>query len=91
LAGENLPLILGTHSTKENTSMSIAFFNGKVRISSSNIPVTSIKVFDIVGKQILEETGKNISDVDVSHLAKGIYIAEAKNAENEKITLKFSK
>jgi len=57
--------------------------------TSNNTILDKVCIIDLTGKKVLEKT-QNASQIDVAHLANGMYIIEAFSGE-EKFSSKFMK
>ena len=55
---------------------------------STDMPITAIHVFDVLGKELIKTTE---STIDVSQLHPGVYLVEIKGATNQTVTKRFIK
>lgn len=58
-------------------------FSEKINLSASS-PIVAVKVFDIYGKIVFEDTGTDIQVLKVSELSQGVYFLQIKTFENQK-------
>lgn len=56
-----------------------------------NVDLTSVSVFDITGKKVIENKGSSINTVNVSNLNSGIYLLKLENINGNITTKKFVK
>jgi len=62
--------------------------SGKIDLLSTdpNVNIESISLFDIMGKMVMQS--KSVKTIDVSHLAKGMYLLKIKEASSNSILVK---
>lgn len=88
----------GIHQLKNGTENSISIFpnpsNGKFQIKGTRSDIQTLKIFDVLGKEIYFNSKFNLqksNEVDLSQFQKGIYFVKAYdglNAYTEKIVIK---
>jgi len=80
---------LGTEEHLFNNGLSIYPnpSSNLITIDSKNVPLNSIQIFDISGKQLFEASNLNTASktVDISSLSKGIYFISLNNQATKKI------
>ncbi len=65
--------------------------NITIKINQSNAKLYSLKILDLLGKEIkfLKEINSNDVSIDVSDVSKGVYIVEMENNDSSKTTKKL--
>jgi hypothetical protein len=54
-----------------------------INIQSKSVEVTKAQIYNLTGQLVLDQDGLNKSGIDVSNLAKGIYILKLSSADNQ--------
>jgi pectate lyase len=91
LAGETIDLAFTAIRKIENeNSLKITKAGNQLYVASGQFPVSEIRIFNPAGQTMIMEKG-TIASVDISGLPAGIYIAEARSADNRQKVLKFNK
>jgi poly(beta-D-mannuronate) lyase len=64
--------------------------DGKLTISSIFKPLSNIEIYDVSGKQTMtiQGNGKNLKEIDVTHLSSGIYFIKIKDIGQAKFIIK---
>ncbi|MCH9659522.1 MAG: choice-of-anchor B family protein [Bacteroidetes bacterium] len=89
----------GMHIVKSNTlsvtdqslTKELALYpnptNGQLTIATTNTPISSIAIFDLLGKILLEDSGMNVNNktLDISNLAAGVYYVTVNGTATKKI------
>lgn len=60
----------------------------KVTIETNNVNLTSVEVYDLLGKKVFEQNKLSNNTIDISDLSNGIYMLKL-NSENKSITKKL--
>lgn len=81
-------------STGEFSSTKMSYFpnpvKDKLNLSSPNNEITSVQVFNVMGQLVVEQSGADIKEIDMTLLSAGTYIVKA-TANKEVKTLKVIK
>lgn len=83
---------LGTNTFDANSKLAVWPNPAQDFIQFSGVEVANVRVFDLVGKQVLSKTlGLGATSVDVSNLTSGMYLVQASDANGAISTVKFMK
>lgn len=92
LVNETIPLtIVSSVKDVKDDALIIEDRGNILYINSGKYPVKQMRIINASGKTVCSKTGTDISDVDISHLPSGVYMAEAVNEENFKRIQKFTR
>jgi pectate lyase len=91
LVGETIPLtIISAVKDAKVDTLNIEDRGNMLYITSDKYPVKQMRIVNVSGKTVWSKKGTEISNVDISHLPFGVYMAEAVNEGNFKMTQKFT-
>ena len=76
-----------TTGINEFSSSTISMFpnpsNGNLNINSSSTDLISVSVFNMIGEEVLQISGNNKIQQDISDLKAGIYLVQVSNGDNK--------
>jgi pectate lyase len=93
LAGETIPMniITKAKTLKKTDNFSFSIIENTLYFKGNTQQITSVKIFNLSGQNVLTKTAKGITYIDLSTLGTGIYPAEIRFANNTVRNLKLIK
>ena len=93
LAGETIPLNIATsaETLKKNDDFGFSIVVNILYFTGNTQQVTSVKIFNLSGQNVLTKAAKGMTCIDFSSLGTGIYLAEIRFADDNVRNLKLIK